>query len=190
MMENNERTAKCVGLLGGNGTGKTTMLKRLLNTLGGRSLVVVPDIIGWEEYPLVELDCKEDYLGDGIRVHIFDDDKKKGTLTKLKYFKNGSLVFDDARAYIDASTSRPVRNLLIRRRQMMLDVFVVGHGFNEVPPVFFTFFTELILFRTSDNVARRKEFLLNADVMINAQKHVNEAAKKNPYYYKIIKFIH
>lgn len=183
-----ERTAKTIVIVGANGTGKTTVTKRILKALGGKVLAITPDVIGWEEYPLVELDKPDDFLGDGIRCHIFDDDKKSGTMEKILRFKNGAIVFDDCRAYFPDRTDPRLHKLFIRRRQYMVDIVVVGHGFNEIPPKFFTFATEIILFRTTDNIARRKNCLKDFDRMVEAQRRVNKAAETNPYHYEIIKF--
>jgi GTPase SAR1 family protein len=183
-----ERTAKMVVILGANGTGKTTLLKNILNNSGEKSLVIAPDVIGWEEYPEVELNTPDDFLGTGIRCHIFDDSKKNGTLSKLEYFKKGNIVFDDCRAYLTDKTDPRIRIQIIRRRQRMTDIFAVGHGFNEVPPVFFTYISEIILFRTTDNIIRRKNCLKDFDLMVEAQRRVNLKAKTNPHYFEIIKF--
>ena len=115
-------------------------------------------------------------------------DRKNGTLTRLEYFKKGITVFDDCRSYLEATTDLRIRQLLIRRRQREVDIFVVGHGFNEVPPVFFTFATSIILFRTTDNIARRKNCLKDYEAVLNAQAAVNEKAIANPYFFKIIRF--
>jgi ABC-type sugar transport system ATPase subunit len=187
-VEKTERTAKMVVILGANGTGKTTILKNILNQSHDKSLVIAPDVIGWEGYPEVDLDRADDFLGAGIRTHIFDDRKKGGTLDKIEYFKKGNLVFDDCRAYFTDKTDSRIHKLIIRRRQRMVDIFAVGHGFNEVPPKFFTFATEIILFRTTDNIARRKNCLKDFNVMVKAQERVNRMAKKNPHYFEVVKF--
>jgi len=70
----------------------------------------------------------------------------------------------------------------------MLDIFAVGHGFNEVPPVFFTFCSDIFLFRTTDNIARRKNCLQNFELMEKAQAEVNQKAIKSPHFFKYIKF--
>ena len=107
-------------------------------------------------------------------------------LDRLEYFRRGILVFDDCRAYLHAATDDRVRQLIIRRRQRMVDVLAVGHGFNEVPPVFFTFASEIILFRTTDNVARRRDCLRDYPLMAAAQARVNRRAARQPHYFEVI----
>lgn len=183
MSSQDPRTAKLTILLGFNGTGKTTMLKKILAASNRRCLVVTPDDIEWNEYPENELSSPSDFLFTGIQRHIFNEEI---TLDRLKLFKKGVVVFDDCRAYLKAATSEEMRMLLIRRRQRMVDVFVVGHGFTEVPPVFFTFGTDMILFKTIDNISRRKNCLREYEKMVSEQEAVNRAAAKNPHFCKHI----
>lgn len=175
-------------ILGANGTGKTTILEKILLSNQEKSLVITPDDAEWRRYPEVELTEPSHFLYSGISRHIFDPAKKTGTLDKIHLFKKGKLVFDDCRAYLTAATDLRIRQVLIRRRQRMVDVFAVGHGFTEVPPVFFTFATEIILFRTADEISRRKDCLKDFDNMVAAQMRVNQKAIDNPHYYEVIKF--
>lgn len=179
-----ERTSKLTIVLGFNGTGKTTMLRRILEGSGQRALVVTPDDIEWTDVPATTLSRKEDFVFDGIRRHIFDPDR---TLDLIAYFKKGILVFDDCRAYFNDSTDPRVRQLLIRRRQREVDIFAVGHGFTQVPPVFFTFASDYILFKTVDNIDRRKDCITNFDFLKASQHYVNEKAKTNPHFFRYIK---
>lgn len=184
---NQERTAKLTIILGTNGTGKTTLLKNILMKSNDRSLVITPDDIEWQHLEPTDLISPDDFLFSGNRRHIWDPAKKTGTLDKLEFFYRGIIVFDDCRAYLQSSTDDRIRQLLIRRRQRMVDVFAVGHGFNEVPPVFFTFATDIILFRTTDNIIRRKNCLKNYDEMVKAQVRINRKAEKEPHYFEHLK---
>lgn len=182
------RAAKMTVLLGTNGTGKTTLLRHILESSGQRCLVITPDDVEWGDYPLTDLRTADDFKFDGICRHIFNPHKECGTLQRIAYFKQGIIVFDDCRAYLKSSTHDAIHELMIRRRQREVDIFAVGHGFNEVPPVFFTFSTEMILFRTTDNIVRRKNCLKDYEAALQAQQRINSQAKKEPHYFEIIKW--
>lgn len=179
-----ERRAKLTILLGTNGTGKTTMLHNILSQSGQRALIIMPDEIEWTKYPLNYLDKPEDFLFTGIQRHVFDPKK---TLDALELYKKGILVFDDCRGYFKSGTADQLRKLLIRRRQQEIDIFAVGHGFTQVPPEFFTFASDYILFKTCDNIKRRKDCIVNYDFMAHCQQYVNEQAKTDLHFYRVIK---
>lgn len=179
------RTTKLTVLLGFNGTGKTTLLRKILEESGQRALVVTPDDVEWTDYPENELRTRKNFVFDGIQRHVFDPDY---SLDAIAHFRKGILVFDDCRAYFNDATDRRVRTLLIRRRQREVDVFVVGHGFTQVPPVFFTFASDYILFKTVDNIDRRKDCISNGfDFIKNSQAIVNAKAKSDPHFFRYIK---
>lgn len=178
-----ERRAKLTILLGTNGTGKTTMLHNILVQSGQKALIIMTDEIEWTEYPLNDLKKPEDFSFTGIQRHVFDSNK---TLNALELFTKGILVFDDCRAFLKSTTAEKLRKLLIRRRQQEIDIFAVGHGFTQVPPEFFTFASDYILFKTCDNIRRRKDCIVNYDFMASCQQYVNEQAKKDLHFFRHI----
>lgn len=182
------RIAKCIVILGYNGTGKTTLVKKMItNELKkdkARILVVTADDIEFPTIPMVHPKFPwrvGSYVG--VRKIIYQD----GLLEIIqKNFRNGLLIFDDCRAYLGPTVEIDLHNLLIRRRQKEIDIVAVGHGFTEVPPKFFTFASEYILFKTVDNIYRRKNVIRNFDIMKEAQERVNSKAEGDPHYYEII----
>jgi ABC-type sugar transport system ATPase subunit len=181
------RSNKMTCVIGTNGTGKTTFLKKLILQLlrnNRRVLIITPHDMEWETIPLVHDKHKQHiawYVG--ARRIIWED----GLLpTITENFKNGALVFDDCRAYLNANTDRDLHRLLISRRQRDIDIFAVGHGFTEIPPKFFTFATNFVLFRTMDNIEKRKSSIIQFDRIKSAQEMVNEKAINDPYFKAII----
>jgi Cdc6-like AAA superfamily ATPase len=188
-MSEGARTPKQIIVLGTNGTGKTTFVKKLvineLKKTDSHVLVVVPDDMEWNTLEYVHPKFPERIAWyKGARKIIYFD----GLLDIIRdCFRNGLIIFDDCRAYFTASLDAQLHSLLIRRRQQMIDIVAVGHGFTEVPPKMFTFATHYALFKTIDNIERRKHVIQNFTEMKEAQQRVNEKAGTEPHYFEIIK---
>ena len=188
----NTRTCIWAVVLGANGTGKTTYVKQIVASTRQRVLIITPDDVEYNEtdeygnplYPINPLRTKEDFVFDGVCRHIWDPD---WTPKVIHNFKKGLIIFDDCRTYLPARTDQFIHSLMIRRRQQELDVMVIGHGFSEVPPKFFTFATHYILFRTEDNINIRREVIRCFDKMRRLQWFVNRKAKEYPHYYLEVK---
>jgi len=181
------RATKLSIILGYNGTGKTTLTKKIvMHELRHkrRALIITPDDIEWPTIEMVHPRFPErirEYVG--ARKIIYEP----GILPIISNnYRNGILIFDDCRAYLTASLDSDLHNIMIRRRQKMMDIIAVGHGFTEVPPKFFTFASEIILFRTIDNIDMRKPIIRNFEQMKAAQIRINKAAQTNPHYYEVI----
>lgn len=199
-----ERACKLILIIGYNGTGKTTITKKLvINELKKKEshiLVVTPDDIEWntlqEVHPRYPARIKN-YAGArkiifSKKINYPDPEnrtmQKEGSTVDLvaDYFRNGLVVFDDCRAYFKSLTEDSLHNLYIRRRQKMVDIIMVAHGFTEIPPKAFTFASEIILFKTMDNISKRKDVLKDFVKMQQAQQYVNEQAIKNPHFNIVI----
>ncbi len=180
------RKTKLIIILGSPGTGKTTTTEKFLKAEKTRTLVVSPDDRDWLHIPNIyklELN-KWDYTGARRRIW-----SSKHDLQLISdNFTNGLIIFDDCRSYFKANIDETLHKFLIRRRQNQRDIIVAAHGFSEVPPKFFTFCTELILFNTQDNINIRKDVLRNFDNVRQLQTHVNHKALTNPHYSKVYKY--
>ena len=175
-------------LVGINGTGKTTFLKQiLLKTVNGnnRALIVTPDPTEWKGVP--EVRGNEISTFSGIRKIIY----YKGCMEEVqRNYSNGMFIMDDARTYIHAQSDDFMTWLQIRRRQVGIDIFAMFHGLTQVPPVFFTFATNLILFYTKDNIKRRADYVDDEDFeeIQAAKSRISERVHKGEKYaYEIIK---
>jgi hypothetical protein len=174
-------------LVGINGTGKTTCIKKLLEktvTATNRALIVTPDPAEWRMLDEVS----------GQRIATFNGIKKiiyhQNCMAEIqRYYSNGMLVFDDARVYIHAQSNDFMQWLQIRRRQAGIDLFCNFHGLTQVPPVFFTFATNLVLFYTKDNIKRRAEYIDEQDfddIQDAKERIAKKVAAGDPYAYEII----
>lgn len=177
--------------MGTNGTGKTTFVKKLvINELKkpeSHVLVVVPDDMEWNalEYVNSRFPQRIEWYKGARKIIYFD-----GLLPIIREnFRNGLIIFDDCRAYWNKQNAveGDLHSLLIRRRQQMIDIVAVGHGFTEIPPKMYTFATHYALFKTIDNIERRKNVIQNFDELKAAQLRINEKAAADPHYFEIIK---
>lgn len=186
------RQTKRTLIIGAPGTGKTTLLHRILAQSGQRTLVITPYMVEWTEtdangqelYPELHDLRPSNLFFTGIRRHVF---RPRYTLEHLNSFRRGIIVFDDCRGYFKANLDEKIHSLLLGTRQNMIDVFAVAHGFREVPPVFFTFATDYILFRTEDNLDRRASDIRCIDTVRRMQELVNRNSVQNPFTYQWFK---
>ena len=181
------RYPQCNILVGINGTGKTTFIKNILEQTvneKNRALIVTPDPSEWRQ--VEEVAGREIATFRGIRKIIYHP----GAMDEIQtYYSNGMLVLDDARVYIHAQSDDWMQWVQIRRRQVGVDLFCNFHGLTQVPPVFFTFATHIVLFYTKDNIKRRAEYVDEQDFQAIQEAKARIARKVeagNPYAYEIL----
>lgn len=190
-----ERETKQTIVLGYNGTGKSTLVRKIIEAYtkqpGRKALIVTPDFSEWNDVEETQLMKPSDFQFEGIRRYIwtFINKDDRAAMDRLRqWYFDGMLIFDDCRSYLQASTNDWLKYLYIRRRQKMIDLMLVTHGFTDVPPQAFTNCSDLFLFKTVDNIDRRKNELINFDEILSHQARINKKAESNKHYYERIIF--
>ncbi len=203
-----QRETKQTIILGYNGTGKSTLTRSIITSYlkkpGRKALIITPDAAEWTDMPETTLEKPSDFQFEGARRYIWTFIKKEdeAAMQNLRnWYFDGILAFDDCRSYLGAATDEWMKYLYIRRRQKMIDLMMITHGFTDVPPQAFTNCSDLFLFRTVDNMIRRRNELRNLDEMMQHQTRVNARAtdtqkawtktrkiEDNRHYYERIKF--
>ena len=176
------RKARVTLIMGGNGCGKSTFAVNLMKNAiesgaASRGLMVLPTFDDWAEIiPEVSGLDRHSLSFEGIKHNVYNNDDDFKHI--FKNYHNGILTLDDCRTYVPSNFDNSyLKKILQRRRQMMVDVVLMAHGFREVPPKLFTFVTHYIIFNVTDNPAYRK-----ADIpeehFDNIQKIVHRVRKK------------
>jgi GTPase SAR1 family protein len=177
-------------IVGTNGTGKTTLLAELVknaNNTGRRALIITPDPVEWQNVEEIQPDSNllRQNGFTGVRKIVYYSESETLKPISDHYF-DGLLIFDDCRAYFGSQTLPTLKNIFIRRRQYMRDIIIVGHGFTDIPPQYYTYTTMFILFKTVDNIIKRKNTISNFDEVKRITEKVKQKAKTNPHYKEII----
>ena len=168
-------------IIGTNGTGKTTLLKRLIDESNKKTFIIEPDGMEWEEVPEITIENFDKFLDIDRSVKGRIIAPEPDDLETFIEFQNGNLVLDDCRYYLKSRMEEQIRKVLIRRRQNNVDIYAVAHSLMDIPAQFWVFSTHLILFKTTHSrVSQAREFK-------HIQEHIKEVnSHPNPYHFKII----
>ncbi len=172
------RAAKQIIILGFNGTGKTTLVKKFVHASLSRLervLVVTPDGAEWTNLEETSLADSRDFEFSGARRYVWNQDTS--VLHRIyKNFFGGLLVFDDCRSYLASITDPNLKSMFLRRRQMKTDIILCGHGFTDVPNQAFTNTSDYFLFLTMDKLNRKRAIIPRYELVLEAQQRVNARA--------------
>lgn len=192
-MQNKARQVKLIIIVGFSGSGKTTLVQKFIdnhlsvNSEHSRALIITPHDREFLNLPYTGLQYPHHLTFSGAYRHIYNEGHTLGMIRK--HYKKGLLIFDDCRAYFKASLNDELHKLFIGKRQHEIDIIASGHGLTEIPPKFFTFASDIIIFRTRDNLQKRKNDLIEFSLLQMAQNFVNEKAKSNPHFHIRINLI-
>ena len=182
------RDAQVTIIVGRNGTGKSTFCEKIVKSINQRTLAVtyngMPKI--WRPYKEVDIrKPKAMEFKKGIRQVVaarYEESAKKNKVFEHIYtnFRNGVIIWDDCRGYIDASVDRDryFRQLILDFRHKMLDMIFVVHSPSDVPPRLWGFASTAFIGATDALVNRSQVKTHSAERIIEVQQRVNEAFRE------------
>lgn len=172
-MPDTPRKAQLNIVVGAPGTGKSTFIRQEVVEKRPKVLVVTPDTSEWRQLP--EVHNKQEIYSLTGKARYVCASKKDFIENVVGKFYGGVLVMDDAMSYLDFQTEDTMRYLQIRRRQLGIDIYFVGHGLTQIPPQLFTFTSWIILFATTDNFSGRRNRMTEQayNRVVEAQKELN-----------------
>lgn len=154
----NERNSKRIFICGAQGVGKThisLMFAAATLSAGKRVLILCPD--GDEQilkpFPIIKAEALSTFPKISRLIYDEDDpdffEKVKDEKTG---FKNGLVIVDDGQFFVVNQRNEIFNKYIMRARQKNIDVIFSCHGMSTIPRSFWSFFTDLILFYTSDGL--------------------------------------
>lgn len=170
-----------------NGTGKTTWLKNNIVSNGGRVIVCTPDYSEWANLPI----ARPAAVGEIEKPHRIIYDSPHTIDALCHNFHGGTIILDDAMAYLTFQTPEALQWIYVRHRQAGVDIYIVAHGLRQFPPRVFTFCQWLILFNSVENFSTRRKDV-REDIytkVMEAQKRIaSKVSAGEPFYHEIILF--
>lgn len=183
------RNPRFNAFIGSPGSGKTTYINRCIQQYSGNVLLlklwinIDDEATRW--MPLMTLEQVERALKFGEKVVARIALTKKDYLPILKWvnqkYRNGLLIVDDASVFEKDSLTEQMEDLLIMRRHLGLDIWMVYHGFTGFPIEQYKFLNFLMVFNTNDNPDYKKNKIPRFDEIIAATTESQNRFKKYAY---------
>lgn len=173
--------------VGAQNTGKTSLAIEMAKRVNRKTLFVIPDDgeKKLREFPLIRLDQLYKMNGTTMKARIIYDEDNPDFFRVLRdKFFNGALFFDDGMYFLLDRRAEHFRKLLFRNRQSNNDIYFICHGLSEVPSNFWTFFSFLVLFKTTDAFNRASGRTPDFENMKKRREEVNRLALSSPFVHK------
>ena len=180
------RQSQVTIILGKNGTGKSTLVEKVIKGIGGRTIAVtmngLPEI--WQSYQVIDPSQKKSWdFKKGIK-QVYYMDHEKDTFKHIHdNFRRGSLVLDDCRSYVSSNIDHDkwLKRILIDFRHMMLDVYFIAHSPTQLPKQVWTFYSNAFIGATDAllNVKSIDSYRRIVETQKIVNREFREAVKRN-----------
>ena len=201
-MKKPNRKAEFIIMVGTNGTGKSTIMKKFL-PMNERNLIIPANGLdeAWLEIP--KLECKPVFIGKKIdhyeipglnsfrgtrQVVIYDEKMFDAICHPENGYMNGGLFMDDFKNYIPTKGTLPanVNRLFSDRRHKMLDIFAATHSYQKINADMFDFEPTILQFKTTRPLTDYlSDKIMNFEELKVVFDRVNEKSEKNAHYFEI-----
>ena len=163
-MANNNTSTKKIILVGATGTGKSTLVEKIISKVKNKAI----------------FDPNDEYEGGLFFRDIEDFLKHALTL------KNTLIVFEEATLFFTSrSNVKEVRELLVSCRHDNNSIIFVFHSLDQVPDAIKSLCDTMILFYTSDYVSKVKRKFSHDTNVISAFMKLKKEGKKPGNYVQI-----
>lgn len=184
------RIVKLICIVGTNGTGKTYLANQFVEKelgKGGKVLVVTSHDNEWTQF--ADLGTFNDFASGGRRIVMYPDEEEQTIQRISEKMYKGLLVMDDCGGYLGNNPPKSFKQLMISRKQLMLDILFTAHSLRDLPKAIFAFNPVLILKNTTAGLEGREKILAANGALEKvqaAQLEIKKKIKKEPFYQKII----
>lgn len=184
------RIVKLICIVGTNGTGKTYLANEFVkNELGkgGKVLIITSHDNEWTQFE--ELGTFNDFHSGGRRIVMYPDEENETIRRVSEKFFKGLLVMDDCGGYLGNNPPKFFKQLMINRKQLMMDILFTAHSLRDLPKAIFAYNPVLIMKNTTAGIEGREKILASNGALETVEKAIKEIkikSKKDPYYHKKI----
>ena len=126
-------------LIGTTGTGKSTHANKLIKDINKLCLVY---------------DVQNEYKRENLTYPILIEVKQFiGICSNLI---NSTVLFEEATAFFSGSISKDMMHLIVSKRHKNLDIILIFHSINSVPPRLYELASKIVLLKTNDEPKKIK----------------------------------
>ena len=182
--------AEAHAIIGGNKQGKSSLVKLLVEKYDKRSQKVVilnnSNPLAFSNYAYYSTpDILHKRWHGIIRYHNEAGGFKQSLAdvyeaARSKRLTNGCVVFDDCTKYIDSNVPQDVKDFLVDRRMINLDLFFTTHSLAFLPPFVRRMVNTVTVFKTAENFEKPREVkelkYANYEALFDAWTEVMAAA--------------
>ncbi len=177
-------------LVGAPGYGKSTFANRIVQGNRDHNAIIYKNNLNIDDPAFVRIpELKDLAKYKGGKVKVSDRTIKYPKLVTLinEKYRNGIFMVDDAGLYERDVISDELSDLVMMRRHMGVDVYLIYHGLSYLPIQQFPFVNNIILFHTTDALYKGRK-LPELDRLQQAKDRIAaKVAGGNKYYHEVIK---
>ncbi len=177
------RLNKIVCIVGGKGSGKTTLALKLLQRSPKKTLIVdTLDHPAYRQYPVVSIERLK-YWKNGT-YRIFHGDTNE-ILTEINTnVWNANIILEDAFKYLPFGLSKDQIRLFSDSKQHNQDIIVMFHAIKQIPVYLCSVMDQLVILKTKERLAASSNKFYNWDEIREVHQRVSK--HKNPHYFEVI----
>lgn len=178
-----KRLNKVICIVGGKGSGKTTLALKLLESSPKKTLIVdTLDHPAYRSYPVVTLDKLKHWKSGTYRT--FEGNTNDILIEVNKNVWNANIILEDAFKYLSFTMSKDQIKLFSDSKQHNQDIIIMFHAIKQIPTYLCSIMDQLVILKTKEILPNSTTKFYNWEEIKKA--HETVIKNKNPHYFEVI----